>query len=182
VDGTARAVVLGSLLGDATLLATTAGHCFRVHHGLRQRELVEWKHRQLKRFVRTAPRVCGSGIYFRTVTHPAFGELRNQFYRASRKIVPLAMLEQELDALALAVWIMDDGSAEGKQLRINTQSFTTEEVEALADILRAKFGVTMRVNRDKGKPRLRCESASMRLLRDTVAPHTIPNMLYKPSL
>jgi hypothetical protein len=33
-------LVVGSLLGDGTLLPTTRGYCFRVHHGLVQQPLV----------------------------------------------------------------------------------------------------------------------------------------------
>ncbi len=132
--------------------------------------------------MRTPARVSGNGIYFRTVTHPAFGELRKQFYRGRTKIVPLSLLERELDDLALAVWIMDDGSAEGGQVRINTQSFATDEVAGLASVLRTKFGIVMRLNFDKAKPRLRCEAASMARLRDLVAKHTISDMSYKLSL
>jgi hypothetical protein len=121
-------------------------------------------------------------VYFRTVTHPALADLRKHFYRGPIKVVPLALLERELDALALAVWIMDDGSADGAQVRINTQSFTTDEVVSLADLLRTKFGIVMRLNVDKSKPRLRCEAASMGRLRELVAEHTIPDMSYKLSL
>ena len=31
-----QSLILGSLLGDAGLAPTSAGYCFRVHHGLRQ--------------------------------------------------------------------------------------------------------------------------------------------------
>ncbi len=45
------------------------------------------------------------------------------------KVVPIKLLERSLTDFGLAVWIMDDGAAEGKQLRINTQSFSAEEAE-----------------------------------------------------
>jgi LAGLIDADG DNA endonuclease family len=70
------------LLGDATLLKTTSGHCFRVHHGRRQQCLVDWKYAELARFVRTAPKLSGNRYYFRTITHPELAELREQFYTA----------------------------------------------------------------------------------------------------
>jgi hypothetical protein len=133
-------------------------------------------------FVRSAPRECGSGIYFRTVSHPAFKELREQFYLENRKTVPTDLLGRELDALGLAVWIMDDGAADGCQLRINTQCFSTQEVEELASVLRANFGVRMRLNVDKGRFRLRCEASSMDRLKSIVKPYMIPEMLYKLSL
>ena len=133
-------------------------------------------------FVRSEPRECGSGIYFRTVSHPAFIEFRERFYDGRIKIVPGEVLERELDARALAVWIMDDGAADGRQLRLNTQCFSTHEVEELAKILRANFGIVMRLNIDKGRFRLRCEASSMERLKSIVAPFTIPEMLYKLSL
>ena len=182
VTGEQSSLVIGSLLGDGTLLRTTAGYCFRVHHGRAQKRLVDWKYRSMVDFVRSEPRECGSGIYFRTVSHPAFSRLREQFYVEGRKVVPSTLLEQELDARALAVWIMDDGSADGRQLRLNTQCFSADEVEELARILRANFGILMRLNVDKGRFRLRCEASSMERLRSIVLPHTIPEMLYKLSL
>ena len=174
--------MIGSLLGDATLLKTTSGYCFRVHHGLQQRPLADWKYAELTHFVRSAPRTSGNGYYFRTVTHPVLAELRAAFYAGKRKIVPIGLLASDLTAFGLAVWIMDDGAAEGNQLRLNTQSFTAEEAGELASLIRAKFGIEMTVNRDKGRPRLRCKAASMERLVSLVRQYTIPNMLYKLSL
>jgi hypothetical protein len=177
-----RELIIGSLLGDATLLKTTSGYCFRVHHGRRQQDLVDWKYAELADFVRSAPRTSGNGYYFRTVTHPELAVLRDSFYAGRRKIVPIRLLERELTALGLAVWIMDDGAAEGKQLRLNTQSFSAEEAEELVGLIRAKFGIIMGVNRDKNRPRLRCNAASMLRLVGLVRHHMIPSMLYKLSL
>jgi LAGLIDADG DNA endonuclease family len=174
--------MIGSLLGDATLLKTTSGYCFRVHHGQRQQDLVDWKYAELARFVRTAPKVSGNGYYFRTVTHPRLAELRESFYAGQRKVVPIGLVSNHLTVFGLVVWIMDDGAADGKQLRINTQSFSVEEAEQLARLIRAKFGIVMSVNRDKSRPRLRCGAAGMARLVGLVRDHTIPSMLYKLSL
>jgi LAGLIDADG DNA endonuclease family protein len=77
---------------------------------------------------------------------------------------------------------MDDGAAEGKRLRLNTQSFSAEEAAELAGLIRAKFGIIMTINMDKNRPRLRCSAASMERLVHLVRPHTLPSMLYKLSL
>jgi hypothetical protein len=77
---------------------------------------------------------------------------------------------------------MDDGAAEGKQLRLNTQSFSVEEAEELRCLIRAKFGVEMTINKDKNRSRLRCTAASMKRLVTLVRSHTLPSMLYKLSL
>lgn len=130
-------LIVGSSLGDGTLLRTTAGYCFRAHHGLRQRALV-----------RTAPRICGNGYYFRTVSHPRLSDLRAAFYDGGRKIAPRALLEEFLTPFALAVWIMDDGAADGRQLRINTQNFTVQECETLAALLSKNLGLNFSLSFD----------------------------------
>lgn len=175
------AIVVGSLLGDASLPATTAGCCFRVHHCLAQRALVEWKYAELSAFVRTPPRQSGSAFYFRTITHSAFTELAEAAYDGGTKVVPFDFLRRYFAPLSLAVWIMDDGSADGRQLRINTQSFTVSEVESLREFLHERFLLRTTLNRDKGLPRIRVRAASMPRLKSLVTPHLLPEFRFKVS-
>ena len=179
LDSPQRELIVGSLLGDAYLMPTTSGFCFRVNHGLHQREYVDWKFNLLAPFVRTPPRESGNCYYFRTVTHPEFSRYREFFYSDNRKIVPLKLLQQQFTELSLAVWLMDDGAVDRKQLRLNTQSFSVTENEILSSFLRAKFGIEARLNRDKDRYRLRISNASIQRLKDLVGPHLIPSMLYK---
>ena len=174
-----RELIVGSLLGDAYLMPTTSGYCFRVNHGLQQRDYVDWKFKLLAQFVRTPPRESRNCYYFRTVTHPEFSLYREFFYSSSRKVVPVELLYEQFTGFSLAIWLMDDGAAEGKQLRLNTQSFSLGENEALVSFLRAKFGIESRLNRDKDRHRLRITKASVRRLKHLVGPHLIPSMLYK---
>lgn len=133
----------------------------------------------LANFVRTPPRVSRKCYYFRTITHPEFSDLRNLFYLDNRKIIPTEFLFENFSELSLAVWLMDDGAADGNQMRINTQSFTFEENELLLGLLRAKFGIEATINRDKDRYRLRIANASMERMMKIVVPHVIPDMLYK---
>lgn len=174
-----RELVVGSLLGDAYLMPTTSGSCFRVNHGLQQREYVDWKYGLLADYVRTAPREINRSYYFRTITHPEFSIYRKLFYRDNRKIVPLDLLYEQFTAFGLAVWLMDDGAVDGRQFRFNTQSFSLVENEALRTFLRAKFGIEATINRDKNRFRLRVAAKSMSRLRDIARRHMIPSMLYK---
>ncbi len=174
-----RAVIVGSLLGDGTLLSTTAGWCFRVHHGVRQKGYVDWKYRVLQSLVRTPPRVSGSGYYFRTVTHPAFSDLRARFYAGRTKVVPIAYMTEILSPLALAVWIMDDGSADGNAVRINTQSFTEEENRRLMVVLSRRYGLRATLNRDKNAFRLRIAATDRDNLARLLEPHMLPELRYK---
>ena len=129
--------------------------------------------------MRTPPRESGKCYYFRTVTHPEFSRYREHFYSSDRKIVPLALLDEQFSELSLAVWLMDDGAVDRKQVRLNTQSFSFAENEMLLSFLRAKFGIEARLNRDKDRYRLRVNDASVQRLKDLVGPHLIPSMLYK---
>ena len=174
-------VVVGSLLGDGYLVATTRGYAFRVNHGLEQREYVDWKYEILKDFTNSAPRQSANCYYFRTVSHRAFGELYAAFYNGGRNRLP-SKLPDWLNAMAFAVWVMDDGAKDGSQLRINSQSFSRDENEWLVSVLEAKLGVRATLNRDKDRYRLRVRAASMQTVKLLVAPYIIPSMLYKLSL
>ena len=177
-----RELVVGSLLGDAYLMPTTAGYCFRVNHGLLQQTYVDWKYSQLLQFVRTAPRQVDHCYYFRTVTHPYFKALRAEFYGESgKKTVPIELLRSELGPFGLAVWFMDDGAKEGMQFRLNTQSFSQKENELLAEFLRAKFGIGVTLNRDKDRFRLRISSVAAERFVHLIRGHITPDMLYKLS-
>ena len=175
-----RDLVIGGLLGDAYLMPTTAGCCFRVSHGQRQRAYVDWQFGLVATYVRTAPRQCGRSYYFRTISHPEFAGLREAFYDThARKVVPIDLLSRELTAFGLAVWFMDDGALDRRQVRINTQGFSREENLLLVEFLQAKFGIRAQLNKDKDRQRLRIGEASVGRFVSLVGPHVIPSMLYK---
>ena len=89
------------------------------------------------------------------------------------------MLNKQFTEFSLAVWLMDDGAVDRKQVRLNTQSFSFAENEALVSLLRAKFGIEASINRDKDRCRLRINNASIQRFKDLVGPYLIPSMLYK---
>jgi LAGLIDADG DNA endonuclease family len=180
LTGLQRDLVIGSLLGDGYLMPTTAGCCLRVSHGHRQRTYADWKFGIISDYVRTPPRECGRSYYFLTVTHPAFAGLREAFYvQNETKVVPLDLLQQELTAFGLAIWFMDDGAADRRQVRLNAQSFSLDENLGLAEFLHAKFGIAAQLNKDKNRYRLRISAKSTARFVDLVAPHVIPSMQYK---
>ncbi len=174
--------VIGSLLGDGTLLRTTAGWCFRIHHGLTQQWYVEHKYRFLEDYVQSPPRRSGNAYYFRTVTHPEFAAYREHFYRLNQKVVPIKLLRERMSGLGLAIWLMDDGSADGRAVRLNTQCFSYEDNLALAALLSDMFDLNAQLNRDKDGFRLRIATGSRSRLIELVAPHICPQMAYKLSL
>jgi recombination protein RecA len=173
-------IIVGSLLGDGCLTPTTRGFAFRVNHGMNQAAYVDWKYRELENLTNSPPQYCGRSYYFRTVSHPYFDRLRQHFYVEKRKVIP-AQLTGWMSPLVLSVWVMDDGARDGRQLRINTQSFSRDENEQLIHILMAKLGIAATLNRDKDRLRLRVCAASVQDVRQIVAPYMIPSMHYKLS-
>lgn len=163
------------------MLKTSAGCCFRVHHGLHQEWYVEHKYRFFEEYVQSPPRTSGNGCYFRTVTHAEFSNYREHFYPLNKKVVPISLVCERLTPLGLAIWIMDDGSADRSAVRLNTQSFTECENVGLAGILRTTFGLEARLNRDKSGFRLRITAGSRARLLEIVGAHIHPRMAYKLS-
>lgn len=172
-------LVVGSLLGDGYLAKTTRGFAFRVNHGLNQISYVNWKYEILAPFVQTKPKAHKSCYYFRTISHQIFADLHKKFYKGGKKIIPFSLLKANLNPFILSIWIMDDGSKDGRQLRINSQSFSEGENKSLKELLWAKLGINVNLNRDKDRFRLRVQSSSMEKLIDMVSPYIIPSMLYK---
>ena len=143
-----------------------------------------WKYEFLANIVNSAPKVYGTRIYFRTVSHPFFSDLREGFYEGHRKIIPKELLETEMNPLALAVWIMDDGTNElgsSHCLKINSQSFSYQEHEFLCDLLRKKFGLEANINKDRKYFRIRFYQRNMDNLIHITKPYILPSMTYKLS-
>ncbi|MEK7178287.1 MAG: hypothetical protein AAB721_01360 [Patescibacteria group bacterium] len=178
-----RSMIVGTILGDGHVLKTTMGYCLRLKHSLKQRELLKWKYDILNN-IATPIKVYKDSCYFRTVTHPVFSEYRKMFYDENKsKRIPSNLINV-INQVALATWIMDDGTNElgySKSLRINTQCFSLTEHKKLQQILQVKFGIISTLNKDKDMYRLRIAKSSMDKLISLVNPYIIPSMLYKLS-
>lgn len=191
-----RSFIIGSLLGDGTMRigegAINAN--FKVEQGLQQKEYVFWKYEILKDWVYTEPKISmrndsqgtayAKSWWFRTIRHPVLTEIYNRFYtresfRVGRKIVPKD-IAKHLDSLALAVWIMDDGSYARGNIDISTYSFTLPEIHVLQEALMKNFSVHMRYHKDRDKGyRMQCNNSETKKLVRTIYPYIMPSMMYK---
>lgn len=182
LDNFQRSIIVGTILGDGHLLKTTRGYCLRLNHGIKQKEYVDWKHKALES-IATQPKVYKNSYHFRTVSHPCMPRYRKLFYKDRVKVIPdnLSVL---LNPIALAVWIMDDGTNElgySRCLRINTQCFSIQDQRKLINILQNKFGIKTTLNKDKGKYRLRIAKENMEKLRSIVKSYFLKSLYYKIS-
>ena len=191
-----RSLLIGSLLGDGTMRRGEGARNanYKVEHGLVQESYVFWKYELFKSFVPTEPKLSyrydpvkgkyPKSWWFRTIRHPLLTEIYNLWYvgdgyRTGRKIVP-RNIEDDLTPLALAIWIMDDGSYSRGTITISTYSFTIGEIELLCEALRKRYGILARYHRDRDKGyRMYCNQSETKYLIETIAPYIIPSMTYK---
>lgn len=191
-----RSLIIGSLLGDGTMrLGRGCRNAnFKVEHGLRQKAYVQWKYHILKSLVLTPPKLSyryreaeeryPKSWWFRTVRHPLLTEIYQRYYagesyRCGRKILP-ASVRKELTPLALAVWVMDDGTYSRGSIEISTYAFSIDEVRLLKQCLWERFQIETAPVRDRDKGyRLYCTRAGTRSLVRVIRRHVIPSLSYK---
>lgn len=191
-----QSFIIGSLLGDATMRvgkgAINAN--FKIEHGLEQKAYVYSKYDALQNWVLTEPRISTrydtqgksypKSWWFRTVRHPLLTDIYNRFYtgdsyRTGKKIIP-KNIGCDLDAQALAVWVMDDGSYTRNSIAISTHSFALADIQVIQKVLQNKFGVVMRYHTDRDKGyRMYCNQSETQKLVRIIYPYIIPSMLYK---
>ncbi len=192
-----RSFIIGSLLGDGTMRMglRAANANFKVEQGIAQKAYVFWKYHILKPLVFTEPKISyryGSvGKYekswwFRTIRHPLLTDIYNMFYteqiKVGKKIVPHD-IANHLDPLAIAVWIMDDGSYSNGTINISTYSFTLEEIKILQNVFEKVFKVISNYYRDRNKGyRMYFNKTETKKLISLIYPYIIPEMRYKIGL
>jgi hypothetical protein len=134
--------------------------------------------------------------YFQTLTIPYFTELYSKWYGISvngkrNKILPSDIYDK-LTPVALAHWIIGDGSFDGHgrgigRLSLHTENFTLDEVNILKDVLLQKFNIESNlrkgVNADPTRGYvIRIPAISVVTVRDLCKDHVYPSMKYKLGL
>lgn len=181
-----REVLVGTLLGDGCLAQHGRFHRLHVKHRSAHEVLAEFKYEVFRDFISMPlhhfSQRLGSEefpcVQFATRTSPVFSEWHSRFYVDRRKTVP-SEIGKDLSPLALAVWLMDDGSADYAGLTIQTHSFCSEEVQRLAEVLQSKFGLATNMRRNKGAEVIYLRAESIPRLRKIVGPFILPEFGYK---
>jgi recombination protein RecA len=190
-------VVLGSLLGDGNLSPNRRdrhGVRFRLGHGARQRDYLDWKVSLLGN-IPCSRREDSRGAVFADFTPlPELGELQQAVYLGDGKKTISWEYLKALTPLALAIWFMDDGSftvrSQGLQERTAggsgrvqfcIEAMTAGSRDRLVDYLKDThgFGVSWRPAGAAGKAVLTFDTASSRRFLDLIAPYVHPSMDHK---
>ena len=114
----------------------------------------------------------------RTYTYGNWGWLYEMFYEKKKKVIRKE-LEEWINPLSLAIWIMDDGGRASGGLKIATNGYEKEEVERLKGILNRKWDLEASMNRDGEKWVIYVPKRSMKKLAEIVGEYIHETMRYK---
>jgi hypothetical protein len=187
MDRTQESVLVGTVLGDGGLRYKGRNCRLHIKHAAWQLPLVQFKHEIFQNFVSMKIReftqfVKGnkySFIEFVSRTHPDFTSFYNIFYRDGKKIVPNNIEMLLTEPLSLAVWFMDDGSAEYAGVSFQTHCFSKKEVRLLQHCLELNFKLLTTIRQNKGKWILYVPKRNLMKFRSLVEPFILDRFLYK---
>jgi len=190
-------VVLGSLMGDGNLSPNRRdrnGVRFRMGHGARQVDYLQWKTELLGNIAHSAHENAKGARFVDFTPLPELAELQRAVYLGDGKKFLSEDYLKALTPLALAVWYMDDGSfsvrSKGLQQRTQGGSGRIEIcVEAMSegsrirlrDHLRDTYGLDIRLRSAgaAGKATLTFSAEATAKFQELVAPCMAPSMEYK---
>lgn len=187
-------IIYGSLLGDAHAERRTSGNGTRISffQESKHKHYLLWLHSILAKLGYCNSKVpviqsrLGVGgvlryvIRFHTFTYTSFNWIHDAWYINDIKRVP-DNISAYLTPLALAIWIIDDGSRVGYGLKLATNSFNFEDSTRLANILYELYQIkaTVQSAGAPGQYHIYVWSESMPQLRALVKPYMVSSMLYK---
>ena len=190
-------LVLGGLMGDAHLAPNLRGRhgaCFRMGHGERQVDYLDWK-ASLFGNIGQSRNVNAKGAAFVDLSPlPELGELREVVYWGDRKKHLTDDFLKSLSPFALAIWFMDNGSFTERSLALQQRTaggsgrveFCVEAMSEasrvrLADYLCDVHGVdcTLSIRGAAKKAVLTMTTTGSSRFLELVAPFVHPSMDYK---
>lgn len=191
-----KEAVIGLLLGDASLHTQNSGKTYRIKFewGDKNKPYLdhvyslfdEWVISDPHKKTRLSPKgnvVVNWG--FQTISHKVFTDLANLFInQKGKKFITKDLIKLHLTPMGLAYWFMDDGgkldynkNSKNKSVVLNTQSFTTTEVETMAQQLTEKFDLNCELRKNKGKDIIVIKNYPIFI--SLVDRYIIPEMKYK---
>lgn len=157
-----RSIAIGMILSDATMYKTgkTGDALIKFEQGYKQRDLVYNLYNEFYDYtfgldvnIRMDSKDNNKvkSYWFKTFRHKTFTDLWNLFYIDNKKVIKPNLIINEVDGLALAYWIMGDGSLHKRDnyINLNTQGFSKEMNEIISNELNIKFGFNSYVTVNK---------------------------------
>jgi len=144
-----KELIVGSALGDASIIKRNTISYFKVSHCERQKEYLMWKKEILGNFVNVVNKYAdkrGNSIMysFNTLGLSELNSFRDMFYNNNKKTIK-EEISDSLTTFGLAVWYMDDGSKQNNSCRLSTDGFSKDENIVLQKVLKSKFDLDCKV-------------------------------------
>nr|YP_010130223.1 LAGLIDADG endonuclease [Clavaria fumosa]QPZ51124.1 LAGLIDADG endonuclease [Clavaria fumosa] len=191
-------ILIGSLLGDGSMEREGNGSRFAFYQEKSHGEYLLWLHRTISSLgyckqeipiIKTRKGINGEIRYFyrfRTFTYSSFNWIYDEFYPKplGRKVIP-KIIDQYLSPMALAIWIMDDGTLyKNKGLKFCTNSFTLKEIQYLSFLLKNKYSINSSIYKITAvnQYNIYIPKSSLNILIKIVKPYIHPSMYYKLNL
>jgi len=182
-----KAVLIGTLLGDGSLKLRGKFHRLHIKHSFKQISLVGYKRKIFSNIVSMPTRVFDQSVCdksykfceFVTLTHPVFSDYFRLFYRRGKKAIPSNISDLFISPISLAVWFMDDGSAEYAGYCLNTQCFTFREIVLLKNMLKKNFSLQTTCRKNKNGWIIYIPKSMVKLFTRLIKRFVIPEFRYK---
>lgn len=186
-----REILIGILLGDATLESQNGGRTYRlkIEQSQAHEAYVQNLYEIFQPWVLSPPRQRTKqrngrptkAVAFSTVSHAALRFYAQQFYQAGKKCVP-RLIHRWLTPRSISYWFMDDGSiksSQSKGLIFNTQGFPVREVERLREVLTSKFHLDASLRKQQDGWQIYISGHSYETFVALTKPYVIESMQYK---
>ena len=187
-------LIFGSMLGDCYGERHGKGTRFCFQQEKNHKAYLVWFHNYLSNLgycnpngLKISSRLGSKGKIriigrFKTHTYTSFNWVHEAFYTNNIKIIP-KFIGDFLTPLALAVWIMDDGSVVSSTMKLASNCYSLEDLEFMCKLLKIKFGIKANIHLAGAKSNDQyiiyiCKE-SMPLLISIVKPYMHPSMYYK---
>jgi hypothetical protein len=188
LNGIQREVLLGTLLGDATIIAQkgNSNHNIKFEQRIAKREHVDHLYEIFQDWVGAPPAVRdikGGGakdrqsVWFKTYRQPEISYYRKVFYPDGKKVVP-KLPDGWLTPRVLAYWFMDDGAKKYKSYQLSSNGFTLDD-NRLLQVGLAQLGIETTIQYDSGQSYIYVRTRSGVKFYDLVFPFMVPCMVYK---
>ncbi|CAO1639638.1 unnamed protein product (mitochondrion) [Sympodiomycopsis kandeliae] len=187
-------IIYGSLLGDSYAERRILGNGTRIcfYQEAIHKEYLIWLHSIIinigycsQTIPKIQTRLCKKGkirliMRFKTFTYQSLDWIHDNWYDNGIKRVPRD-IKAYLSPLALAIWIIDDGSRSGKGLKFRINSFTYDDCLFLSNVLLELYNVRTSVQKAgyANQYVIYVFAESIDILRHIVKPYIVNSMLYK---
>jgi len=161
----ARAVFIGSILGDGGIYEANGIHYYSETHKLSHKEYLIWKRNLLPtefqgNLREEIPQKKDPRCIWETGVSQIFTLLRGHFYLDAKRGFKTTISDwviEQIDLVVLLIWLLDDGRNNLKSnglpnLEIAVPRWNRQHVERVCEVLNEKYGFHLRISPREPRP------------------------------